>query len=120
MRSVQGRSKEDIFSQYDQRVGARTAGDCSFPIGVIQLASKRFLGLALGGRPHILNTDASLGGMDAIFHPAIELAVRGFEPLAVTDCLNFGNPEKKEVMSQFVACVEGNGRGVPSVLFACY
>ena len=31
---------------------------------------------------------------------------RGFEPLACTDCLNFGNPEKKEIMSQFVACVE--------------
>ena len=105
--SDQGRSKASIYSQFDQRVGARTAGDCSFPIGIVQLPSKRFLALALGGRPHILNIDAFIGGGDAIYYPALELACRGFQPLAVTDCLNFGNPEKKEIMSQFSACVEG-------------
>ena len=103
--SDQGRSKASIYSQFDQRVGARTAGDCSFPIGIVQLPSKRFLALALGGRPHILNIDAFIGGGDAVYSPALELACRGFQPLAVTDCLNFGNPEKKEIMSQFSSCV---------------
>lgn len=101
-----GFSKEFIFNQYDQRVGARTAGDCSFSIGIIQLPyTKRFLGLALGGRPHVFNMDASQGGKDSIFYPSIQLACKGFEPLAVTNCLNFGNPEKEKIMSQFVAVV---------------
>ena len=101
-------SREFIYSQYDQRVGARTAGDCSFPIGIIQLPySQRFLGLALGGRPFLLQIDALEGGKDSILYPGIHLALRGFKPLAVTDCLNFGNPEKEEIMSQFVAAIEG-------------
>ena len=100
-------SREFIFNQYDQRVGALTARDCSFPFGAIQLPdSKRFLGLALGGRPYLLNIDASIGGKDSILHPCLQLAVQGFEPLAVTDCLNFGNPEKEDVMSQFSAVVD--------------
>ena len=36
----------------------------------------------------------------------LPLSAKGFEPLAMTDCLNFGNPEKKEIMSEFVASVE--------------
>ncbi len=101
-------SREFIYTQYDQRVGAKTAGDCSFPIGIIQLPySKRFLGLALGGRPSLLQVDAVEGGKDSILYPSIHLALRGFKPLAVTDCLNFGNPEKEEIMSQFVGAIEG-------------
>ncbi len=101
-------SREFIYTQYDQRVGAKTAGDCSFPIGIVQLPySKRFLGLALGGRPALMQVDAFEGGKDSILYPAIQLALRGFKPLAVTDCLNFGNPEKEEIMSQFVSAVEG-------------
>src|ERR1019366_1796117 len=43
---------------------------------------------------------------DAAFYPALELSAKGFEPLALTDCLNFGNPEKVEIMSEFVVSVE--------------
>jgi phosphoribosylformylglycinamidine synthase len=45
--------------------------------------------------------------MDSVAYPALELAAKGFEPLALTDCLNFGNPEKPELMTEFVAAVEG-------------
>ncbi|MDE0151633.1 MAG: phosphoribosylformylglycinamidine synthase subunit PurL [Bdellovibrionales bacterium] len=101
-------SREFIYRQYDQRVGAKTAEDCSFPIGVIQLPySKRFLGIVLGGRSSLLHVDALEGGKDSILYPGIQLALRGFKPLAVTDCLNFGNPEKEEIMSQFVGAIEG-------------
>ena len=101
-------SREFIYRQYDQRVGAKTAGDCSFPIGIVQLPySKRFLGLALGGRSSLLQMDALEGGKDSLFYPGIQLALRGFKALAVTDCLNFGNPEKEEIMSQFVGATDG-------------
>ncbi len=106
--SLQLAPKNWIYDQYDQRVGARTAKDCSEPVGVVVLPeSKRTLGIVLGCRPYVMRHSAYLGSQDAIYYPAIELALKGLEPLAVTDCLNFGNPEKKNVMTDFVATVEG-------------
>lgn len=100
-------SKNWIYDQYDQRVGAKTASDCGEPIGVIQLPdSKRGLGLAVGCRPYWMRLDAAIGAADAVAYPALELAAKGFQPLAVTDCLNYGNPENKKIMSEFVASVE--------------
>ncbi len=108
LKDANGASKEFIYKQYDQTVGAQTAKSCEFPIGIIQLPhSRRFLGLVLGGRPSILECDAFEGGQDAIIYPALQLSIRGFKPLAVTDCLNFGNPEKENIMSSFVATIDG-------------
>ncbi len=104
---VTGGDKSWVYKQYDQRVGANTAQDCSNPVGAVALPSGRALGVVLGCRPHIMRQDAWLGGMDSIAYPAIELASKGFEALATTDCLNFGNPEKKEVMTEFVAALDG-------------
>lgn len=105
--SPQGRSREFIYEQYDQRVGAKTVKSCSFPIGVIKLPrSGRLLGVSLGCRSHIMEIDTEQGAMDSVFYPALQLALRGFTPWAVTDCLNFGNPEKRNIMGQFVLSVE--------------
>ena len=101
-------SREFIYRQYDQRVGANTVKDCVFPFGVIRLPnSGRALALCMGGRPHVMRMDSFEGGKDAVYEPALQLAAKGFQPLAMTDGLNFASPEKKEVMSSFVACVEG-------------
>ncbi len=106
--SEHGGSKEWIYKQYDQRVGAATARDCADGVGVVQLPeSGRALAVVLGCRPHIMRLDPQFGGRDSIAHPALQLASQGFETLAVTDCLNFGNPEKVETMTQFVAALEG-------------
>lgn len=100
-------SKDWIYQQYDQRVGAKTVRDCSEPVGVLRLPdSGRGLGIALGCRSHLMKLDAAIGAVDAIAYPSLQLAAKGFKALAVTDCLNFGNPEKSEVMSEFVASVE--------------
>ena len=99
--------KNWIYDQYDQRVGAQTARGCDSSVGVLVLPeSGRSLGVVLGCRPHIMRGSAYVGAQDAIYYPALKLAVKGLEPLAVTDCLNFGNPEKKNVMSDFVATVQ--------------
>ena len=108
LQSIQGCSREWVYRQYDQRVGAQTIRDCSQSMAAVRLPkSGRALGLVLGCRPQVMRMDARLGGRDAALYPALELAVKGFEPLAVTDCLNFGNPEKLPIMSEFVASVEG-------------
>lgn len=105
--SAMGGSREWIFEQYDQRVGGRTMRDAQSSVAVLRLKSGRALGIALGCRPQVMRMDAKLGAMDSILSAALELNLRGFEPLAVTDCLNFGNPEKVDIMSEFVASVEG-------------
>jgi phosphoribosylformylglycinamidine synthase len=105
--SIEGASRRWVFQQYDQRVGAKTVRDCEDSVSVVRLQdSGRGLGLVLGCRPYVMRMDARLGGYDSAFYPALELSVKGFQPLAMTDCLNFGNPEKKEIMSEFVASVE--------------
>lgn len=102
--SASASSREWIYQQYDQRVGTLTAADCEESVAVLQLPdSKRGLGIVLGCRPYLMRTDARLGGADAIAYPALELAAKGFEALAVTDCLNYASPERAEVMSEFVA-----------------
>ena len=102
-----GRNREFIYRQYDQKVGTRTVWDSSSPTAVIRLdKTKRELAFALGCRPYLMRVDVREGAKDAIFYPALELALRGFTPWAVTDCLNFGNPEKPEIMGEFVLSVE--------------
>ncbi len=104
---IEACDRQWIYRQYDQRVGASTSLDCSSPVGAVVLPSKRCLATVLGCRPHLMRQDAWLGGMDSIAYPVLEMAIKGFEALAVTDCLNFGNPENKEVMSEFVAGLGG-------------
>lgn len=100
-------SRDWIFNQYDQRVGAKTVFDCQESFGVVRLpASQRALALVLGHRPHVTRFDAEVGAIDSIAYPSLEMAAKGFLPLAATDCLNFGNPENIEIMSEFVAGIE--------------
>ena len=108
LKDIRGCSRKFIYRQYDQRVGTHTVKDCTFPFGLACLPeSGRALALCMGGRPHIMRMDSLEGGKDTVYEPALQLAARGFTPLALTDGLNFGSPEKEEVMSSFVACVEG-------------
>ncbi len=96
-----------VYDQYDQRVGARTAMACESSVAFARLDhSARGLGLVVGCRPEIMMMDARIGALDAVYYPALQLAIKGAKALAVTDCLNFGNPQKKEIMSEFVASVE--------------
>ena len=109
-------SKNWIYNQYDQRVGAQTARGCDSSVGVVVLPeSGRSLGVVLGCRPHMMRGSAYVGTLDAIYYPALELAIKGLEPLAVTDCLNFGNPENKNVMSDFVASIQAMNEACQSL-----
>lgn len=105
--SEYGTSRDWIFNQYDQRVGGQTAMDCSNSIGVTRLEhSKRALGLSLGCRPYLMRLDSKVGAADSVLYPALNLAIKGFESLALTDCLNFASPENPEIMAEFVTSVE--------------
>lgn len=107
LKTPQGRRREFVYRQYDQRVGARTVKDSSFPLAILRLdETERELAFTTGCRPHLMGVDVREGAKDAVFYPALQLALRGFTPWAVTDCLNFGNPEKRDIMGEFVLSVE--------------
>lgn len=96
-----------IYNQYDQRVGTRTAAACDQAVAFSRLDhSGRGLALAVGCRPEVMDMDAQIGAYDAVYYPAFQMALKGAEPLALTDCLNFGNPQKNEIMTEFVASVD--------------
>ncbi len=99
-------SKKWIYRQYDQRVGLRTERSAGHQVALIRLPSERALSIALGCRPQLMKQDAVVGAYDSVFEPALKMLCAGAWPVAITDCLNFGNPEKPEIMSEFVASVE--------------
>ncbi len=99
-------SKKWIYRQYDQRVGLRTVQEAGHPVALVRLDSGRMISIALGCRPWLMKQDPVVGAYDTIFEPAIKMVCAGAWPVAITDCLNFGNPEKPEIMSEFVASVE--------------
>lgn len=102
-----GQNREWIYQQYDQRVGGKTARDSRQSVAFLQLPdSKRGLAINVGCRPSWMRLDAQIGAYDAVIYPCLQMAVKGAQALAVTDCLNFGNPERPEIMSEFVTSVE--------------
>lgn len=107
LKSMKLNSQFWIHNQYDQRVGTRTAMDCSSSVAFARLDySARGLSLAVGCRPEVMLMDAEVGAYDAVYYPALQMALKGAKTLAVTDCLNFGNPQRPEIMSEFVASVD--------------
>ncbi len=96
------RDKSWIYEQYDQRVGTRTVKDASNTLSAVRLNSQRDLAISVGCRPAFMRMDTRIGAIDAIIYPALQQAIKGFKPVAVTDCLNFANPERIEVMTDFV------------------
>ena len=90
-------SKEWIFRQYDQLVGSRTVRRPGFDAAVIRLRpSMRGVAVSLQG-PRLGERDPRAAGLQAVFGAALNVACAGGNPLALTDCLNFGNPEKPEI-----------------------
>jgi phosphoribosylformylglycinamidine synthase subunit PurL len=106
-------SKEWIYRQYDHMVrlvgAVRPGGDAA----VVRLAvgderhARKGIALSVGGNGRYCFLDPHLGAMHAVAECARNIACVGGEPLAITDCLNFGNPEKPEIMWQFAECVRG-------------
>ena len=102
-------SKNWITEQYDSMVRTNTtfgpgAGDAA----VIRLKeSKRALALSTDGNGRWGFLNPKLGAMHAVAEAARNVACTGARPVAATNCLNFGNPEKPEVMWQFSEAIDG-------------
>jgi len=102
-------SKQWIIGQYDHMVRTNTqvvpgAGDAA----VLRLKeSRRGLALATDANGRWCWLDPKLGAMHAVAEAARNVACSGARPIAATNCLNFGNPEKPEAMWQFSEAIDG-------------
>jgi phosphoribosylformylglycinamidine synthase len=101
------RSKAWVYEQYDQLVGSRTVRRPGFDASVLRLRpSLRGLAVSLQGPPPG-ERDPFRAGLLAVFGAARNVVCAGGEPLALTDCLNFGNPEKPEIAWDLEQAIEG-------------
>jgi len=100
--------KEWIYRQYDHMVQTNTAHLPGAGAAVLRIkGSSKGLVMTLDGNGLYAHLDPRTGGMIAVAEACRNLACVGARPVGVTNCLNFGNPEKPEVMGQFKEVVEG-------------
>lgn len=102
-------SKEWVYRQYDHMVMTNTVvrpGGADAAVLRVKGSSKG-LAMTTDCNSRYCYLDPYLGGMSAVAEAARNLACVGAEPLGITDCLNFGNPEKPEIFWQFEKAVQG-------------
>jgi phosphoribosylformylglycinamidine synthase II len=108
------------YEQYDQLVGSRTVRRPGLDGAVLRLRpSLRGLAVSLQG-PRPGERDPRLAALQAVFGAARNVACAGGKPLGLTDCLNFGNPEKASIGWELAAAIEAiaeaaDALGVPVV-----
>ena len=99
-------SRRWIYERYDQLVGSRTVRRPGLDAAVLRLDGNRGLAVSLDGPP-AGERDPFRAGALAVLDAARNVACVGGEPIGLTDCLNFGNPEKPEIGWELEQAIEG-------------
>jgi phosphoribosylformylglycinamidine synthase len=105
-------SKRWVYEQYDSMVGTRNMAT-NFPssAGVVNLkGTNKALALTVDCNSRYVKADPEVGAMIAVSEAARNIVCTGGKPLAITNCLNFGNPYKPEIYWQFVNAIKGMGK----------
>ncbi len=106
-------SKRWIYEQYDSMVQTNTVQGPGGEAGVMRIKGtgtnghERGLAMALAGNGRWCYLDPKLGAMHAVAEAARKVACTGATPVAATNCLNFGNPQKPEIMAQLSEAIDG-------------
>ncbi len=101
-------SRRWIWEQYDHMVGADTVQRPGGDAAVVRVhGTQKGLAITTDCTPRYCHADPHEGGKQAIAEAWRNLCAVGAKPLAATDCMNFGNPQRPEIMGQFVGCIEG-------------
>jgi phosphoribosylformylglycinamidine synthase subunit PurL len=102
------RSRRFAFRQYDSTVQGNTVLGPGHAAAVVRVeGTQKGLALTTDCNPRLMRLDPRRGAAQAVAEAARNLACVGAEPIAVTDCLNFGNPEKPLVARQLTEAVSG-------------
>ena len=101
-------SRRWIWEQYDSMVGADTVQRPGGDAAVVRVhGTQKALAITTDCTPRYCFADPVEGGKQAIAEAWRNLTAVGATPLAATDCMNFANPERPEIMGQFVGCIDG-------------
>ena len=109
-------AKQWVYEQYDTMVMADTVRTPGLGAGVIRVhGSQKGLAFTSDVTPRYVRANPFEGGKQAVAEAYRNLSSVGALPLATTDNLNFGNPEKPEIMGQFVGAIKGIGEAVAAL-----
>lgn len=102
-------SKNWVYSQYDHMVGNRTSITPSKAgsAGIWLKEENKIIGLTIDSNGRQVFLNPYQGSKNTVYESYRNLVSSGFKPLGITDCLNYGNPEKSEVGYQFVKSIDG-------------
>jgi phosphoribosylformylglycinamidine synthase II len=101
-------NKRWVYRQYDHMVRTNTLVMPGMGAGVVRVkGTNRALALSVDGNGRYCYLDPYRGALLAVVEAARNVACAGAEPIGATNCLNFGNPERPEIMWQFARAVEG-------------
>jgi phosphoribosylformylglycinamidine synthase subunit PurL len=101
-------SRRWIWEQYDHMVGADTVQRPGGDAAVVRVhGTQKGLAMTTDCTPRYCYADPVEGGKQAVAEAYRNLCAVGAKPLAITNCLNFGNPQRPEIMAQIVGCLEG-------------
>jgi phosphoribosylformylglycinamidine synthase II len=101
-------SKRWVFRQYDHMVRTNTIVLAGMGAGVVRVkGTSRALAMSVDGNGRYCYLDPRLGAMLAVAEASRNVACAGATPIGATNCLNFGNPERPEIMWQLVQAIEG-------------
>ena len=103
-------SRRWIWEQYDHMVMGDTIQRPGGDAAVVRVhGTEKALAISTDVTPRYCYADPVEGGRQAVAETWRNITAVGGTPLAITNCLNFGNPERKDIMGQFVGCLEGMG-----------
>ena len=101
-------SKESVYRQYDHQVQTNTVGPPGGDAAVIRIkGTVRGIALATDGNGRYCYLDPYAGGMIAVAEACRNVTCAGAEPIALTDCLNFGDPERLDTYYELESCIRG-------------
>jgi len=107
-----------VWEQYDSQVLADTAQTPGGDAGVVRVhGTAKALAFTADVTPRYCQADPVEGGRQAVAEAFRNLCATGARPLAATDNLNFGNPEKPRIMGQLVGCIQGIGEACRALAF---
>lgn len=111
-------SRRWIYEQYDSMVMGDTLAGPGGDAALVRVhGTKKALAISTDVTPRYCLAQPVEGGKQAVAEAYRNISATGATPLAITNCLNFGNPERPEIMGQFVECLEGMGAACEALDF---
>ena len=111
-------SRRWIWEQYDHMVMGDTVGRPGGDAGVVRVhGTKKGIAVSCDCTPRYVLADPEMGTKQAVVETWRNLTCVGADPLAITDNMNFANPERPEIMGQFVASVRGMGEACKALSY---